>query len=235
MIREQSLYPNATMMPLVDLGFMTFNGIIPDSETDKEYLQLDLSEVPVLPSELQDQSYIVITPYAEASTRMMPAKVINDIVDHVISFGKLPVFLGKTDLGKRDIKISDGVDFSKVVDLTNRTDLLMAAKVMKFSDMVLGIDNGLLHLAGMTDATILYGYTIAGPNQRRIPRPYGRTYELFGDKEILKCLFCQEKMRFHLNHSFTECMYKENVPMCVKALNSESWISTIDLALEESK
>jgi ADP-heptose:LPS heptosyltransferase len=239
-LREQMLYPNATMMSLVDLGFLLFNGIIPDDEKDKEYLQLDLSdaEVGVVPGELSGSRYVVITPYAEALTRKMPGKVINEVSDYLLSIGRVPVYLGKTQMGKREISLPEGADLSKGLDLTNRTSLLVAAKIMQQAEMVLGIDNGLLHLAGMTDATILYGYTIAGPKQRRIPRPHGITYELYGDKEKVKCLFCQEKMRFHFSekggHSFTTCMYQENTPACIRELNSESWISTIDLAIKES-
>jgi ADP-heptose:LPS heptosyltransferase len=143
----------------------------------------------------------------------------------------LPVFLGKSEMTRRDLK-SD-YDYSRGYNLIDKTSLMEAAKIMKEAQVVLGIDNGLLHLASMTDATILYGFTMVGPEHRRISRPFGDTYELYGNKETLPCLFCQEKVRFFLGHNFKDCIYKEHTPACVRALNIESWVSTIEMALKD--
>lgn len=110
-----------------------------------------------------------------------------------------------------------------------------AAKVISLSDMTLGIDNGLLHLAGMTDATIIYGYTMTGPNQRRIYRKHGHVMELYPDKKDLRCFGCQEHIRFFADHSFVNCIYKEEIPMCTKILTKESWIAAIDMILAERR
>lgn len=226
---------NATGMNLVDLGFLYFTGIVPPPEGSRDYPQLDLSEVE-LPKAVRDLNYAVMTPGVSdfARSRMMTPEAFNGIADHLNKIGITPVFLGKSDMGKdRTIGINTGYDLTKGLNLMDSTTLLQAAKVIESSRFILGIDNGLLHLAGMTGATIMYGYTVAGPDQRRITRPHGHLVEFYPDKEKLACVFCQERVRFFIDHAFTNCIYKENVPVCVQMLNAETWIHGIDTVLGE--
>lgn len=229
--RHPTNFPaNATGMHLVDLGFVYFCGINPVPEGAKTYPQLDLSEVQ-LPKDFDLVKYAVMTPGVSdfTRTRMMTSEAFNAIVDHLNKIGVTPVFLGKTDMGKdRVVGIHPQYDLSKGLNLLDRTTLLQAAKIIKGSRFILGIDNGLLHLAGMTDATIMYGYTVAGPDQRRIERPDGHLIEFYPDKEKLPCLFCQERVRFFLDHHFTNCLYQETTPACVRMLDAESWITAIN-------
>lgn len=220
---------NATMMHLIDLGFLYFCGMLPP-EGAKLYPRLDLEDIP---SDDGLGSYAVMTPGATAKNRAMPASVYNAVCDHLILKGITPVHMGVTNMSNRSIQpeFNSDYDFSKGVNLIDQTTLLSAAKIMEGAKMVIGIDNGLLHLAGMTDVAILYGFTMAGPEQRRIHRAYGHTVELYADKAKLPCLFCQEHVRFFTNHDFSNCIYKENEPACVKALNAESWITNIDTVL----
>jgi ADP-heptose:LPS heptosyltransferase len=233
---------NATGMHLVDLGFIYYLGMMPPNESSRLYCELNLEDVEIwlditLRGELEKiedtGAYVVLTPGASALTRAMPPSVFNSVVLHLLSKGITPVFLGNREMSERVIGFDERYDLTKGLDLIGKTTLLEAAKIMRNAMFVMGIDNGLLHLAGMTDATILYGYTMTGPNQRRIPRRHGHLVELFGDKEKIPCLFCQEHVRFFVDHNFTNCIYQENVPACVQALNAESWIATIDQVIGE--
>lgn len=221
---------NATGMHLVDLGFLYFVGIVPPPEGARNYPMLDLEDVK-LPAMFNTNNYAVMTPGATATTRKMLAKDFNAIVDYLVSKDITPIFLGTKDMVGRDIHFDEKYDLTKGIDLIGKTSLLEAAKIIEASKFILGIDNGLLHLAGMTDATIIYGYTVAGPAQRQIPRHYGHTVEMYADKNKLPCLFCQEHVRFFMDHHFTNCIYKENEPQCVRALNAESFCATIETIL----
>lgn len=220
---------NATGFHLIDLGFMFFTQL-PCPEDKRKYLVLDLEDV--LRPEI-DGPYAVMTPGTSSANRMWSVDAYNKTCDHLLSKGITPVHLGTTDMKHRPVAptFNKGYDLSKGVNLIDCTTLLQAAKIMEGAVMVLGIDNGLLHLAAMTDVTILYGYTIAGPNQRRVYRDFGKTFELYDDSPGA-CRFCQEWARFHKNHHFTDCIYQENEPQCARALNAESWIATINKALE---
>ncbi len=233
-LRQPTVNPlNATMMHLIDLGFIYFCGRVPPEDA-KIYPVLDLDDIP---SDDDLGPYVVMTPGATAANRMMPALVYNAICDHLLGKGITPVHLGTTEMKNRLVppQFNTDYDLSKGVNLINQTNLLRAAKIMQGAEMVIGIDNGLLHLAAMTDVTILYGFTMAGPNQRRIYRKHGHTVELYGDKKEIPCLFCQEHVRFFIDHHFTQCIYKENEPKCVKALNKESWIASIDTVLNDAE
>ncbi len=225
---------NATGMHLVDLGYVYFAGLNPIPDGAGLYPALDLSNVK--PPRQIDGPYVVMTPGATAANRTMPAEVFNAVADHLLEKGVTPVYLGvhSMDKGKREIGIDKEYDLSQGLNLIGATTLLQAAKVMSGAKIVLGIDNGLLHLAGLTETPIIFGYTMTGPKQRRIYRKVGQAIELYADKDRVPCLFCQEHVRFFKDHHFTNCIYKEQVPLCVKALNKESWIAAIDVLLKEN-
>lgn len=227
--------PNAAVMPLVDLGFIRFGGIYPVPEGAGVYPKLELGNIRLHEDVENEKRYAVLTTGSTAPTRRMEAHTYNGIAKHLLERGVTPVHVGTTSMndGKRKIHIDSGYDLTLGINLINRTESLVhTAKLLEQAEMVIGIDNGLLHLAALTDVTILYGFTMVGPNHRRIQRPYGHTYELYGDKEKLPCLFCQENVRFFFGHNFEECLYKLNVPDCVKMLNLPSWTATIDLVLK---
>lgn len=232
-IKQQMEHPvNATAMHLVDLGFIYYLGTDSVPPESKLYPVLNLKGVK-LPKQLRELRYVVMTPVIEANNRRMTAEAFNAVCDHLNQIGLTPVFLGKTGMERRSGSIDEKYDLSRGLDLINKTSLLEAAQIMDHAQMVIGIDNGLLHLAGCTSATILYGYTMVGPTHRRINRRHGWTVELYGDKAQLPCLFCQEKVRFFLHHDFRTCVYQENTPQCVKMLNKESWIANIDMVVKE--
>ena len=194
---------------------------------------LDLEEINTRAPIPAGQKYVVMTPGATTPTRQMLPSVFNKISEHLNEKEILPVYLGDRDMQGRVLHFDERYDLSLGLNLIGMTTLLDAAKIMQGSSAVIGIDNGLLHLAGTTDATIIYGFTMTGPTQRRIHRKNGHTVELYADKEKLPCLFCQESVRFFTDHNFTNCIYQENEPACVKALNAETWIANIDAVLGE--
>lgn len=234
-LKQALIHPvNATMMHLIDLGFLYYVGINPVPPADAVYPKLDLSEVQ-LPEDFNADRYIVMTPGATAPSRKMPAKHFNKIKDHIISLGMVPVFLGTSsmDKGKRKIMIDEEYDFSGGINLLNKTDLLTAAKIMESAECVVGIDNGLLHLAAMTDVPIVFGYTIVGPIHRRPIRLVNKLVEVYCEPQELACTFCQERVRFFYDHDFEKCIYDDY--KCVDMLNAETFSNAIDVCLEFSK
>lgn len=236
-LRCPSVNPvNATMMHLVDLGFIYFAGMLPPNDEARNYPELNLEDVGIhgAVADLKG-NYVVMTPGTTALTRMMLPSAFNGAVDHLLKLGITPVFLGteSMDRGKRPIAFNEAYRLDLGLNLIGKTSLMEAAKIMEGAKFVMGIDNGLLHLAGMTDVPIVFGYTMAGPNQRRIYRQWGTTVEVHADKKMLPCLFCQEHVRF-FDHSFTQCLYKEYEPMCVRALNADTWVANIDYTLREA-
>lgn len=225
---------NGTGMHLVDLGFVYFTNNTTPAD-GRLYCQLDLATVEnVLPRHTpQNIFYAVMTPGSTYANRTLPATAFNGIKDHLLSKGIVPVFLGKKDLGdQRKILFEDGYDYSGGIDLRDKTTLLEAAKIMESARLVVGLDNGLLHLAAMTDVPIIFGYNIASPEHRRPRRRKGTIlWELYPDETQLTCTFCQSKMRFMFNHDFKDCLYKDN--LCLEALGQPApWIELIEKTLK---
>lgn len=235
-LRQPLVNPvNATMMHLIDLGAIYFAGMDRLPDDFNFYPELDIEDLELPSGLIPPGKFAVMTPGATARTRRMLPSVYNAICDHLISKGITPVHLGRTEMDHRvGLTVDDRYDLTKGINLIDKTTLLEAAMICRDSEMVLGIDNGLLHLAALTDATIIYGFTMTGPKQRGIRRKFGHTLELYPDEDKLPCRFCQEHVRFFYLHNFENCVYKENEPLCVKMLNAESWAATIDMVLGES-
>lgn len=223
-------FPNRLGMHSVDLGYVYYANIFPPPEDGNSYPQLDFSEYKT--NELPP-SYAVMTPYATNKPRMMDAKAFNGIKDHFIRCGITPVFIGKKEItAQRFVELNPGYDFTGGLDLTNQTSLLSAAGIMSEAKVVVGLDNGLLHLAAMTEVPIVFGYTVSSPSHAKPRRKSGKIFNIYPDEKNLPCTFCQSKMRYMFNHDFAECVYRDL--LCIDALSDPTdWIGQIAAALNE--
>lgn len=231
-IKQPTLNPiNATMTHLVDLGFIYFIGMNPVPRDDRFYPKLDLSKTDIPKDFNPEKEYVVMTPGFTAPSRQMPANTFNELKEGIIDMGYTPVFLGKSAMnnGKRKIGFDEDYDYEGGIDLRDKTTTLEAALVMSKAKCVVGIDNGLLHLAAMTDVNIVFGYTIAGPTQRRPYRESGLIVEVYNEPSELPCTFCQEGVRFFMDHDFQNCLYKDY--KCLKMLNSKTFIEAVKMAV----
>lgn len=189
------------------------------------------------PYELPEK-YIVLTPGATAKARTMPAKAFNQLTDFVLDLGVTPVFLGKKDFAKAGPKsdyfarIDPEYDFSKGIDLTEKTTLLEAVSIMEKAKCVVGLDNGLLHFAGCTDVPIVFGHTVTTVEHREIRRSKGMTLNISVNNQSLPCTGCQSNMRFVIGHSFKYCIYDDY--KCLDFLfsdNCRAWKDAIQKAV----
>lgn len=222
---------NATGAHPFDLGFMYFCSLNPPPAEYNFYPKLDLSKIE---SEVPGAPYAIMTPGATTENRTMPASAFNGIKDHLIAKGITPMFLGKKQItDMRKINYEDGYNYDGGVDLREKTTLLQAAGLMSKAKLVVGLDNGLLHLAACTEVPIIFGYNIASPEHRRPRRASGNIWEIYPDKKTLPCTFCQSDMRFMFDHDYAYCLYKDN--LCLTALaKPEEWTKLIDDVLAKT-
>lgn len=182
--------------------------------------------------------YAVITTGITTPSRNVPGKYWNYIIDYVRDLGLTPVFLGKAVVetgNARNIHTSydSAVNFNLGLDLRDKTSLLEAAAIMSRSAVVIGHDNGLLHLAGCTAAPIVFGYNLASPEHREPKRPIGKTYNVTLTHKELACTHCQSNFNFLLGYNFRQCYYGDN--LCIDMLfedGAKRWREQIDLALK---
>lgn len=219
---------------ITEHAFMTLLGTIPDS-TYLNYIHI----LPVNHNFQLPEKYVVITTGYTSDTRRWLSKSINEVVDYIVKYTEYtPVFLGKkytqsmVHNGKEQAIIGkfDDIYFTKGINLIDKTTLLEAHSIMSNAACVIGLDNGLLHLAGMSDVPIVGGFTTVNPEHRM---PYRNDvkgynfYEITPDKN-LGCRFCQSQMSF-ASHDFRKCLYDDYA--CLELLPSEKWISVLKVIL----
>lgn len=152
--------------------------------------------------------YVVFTPGVMTPSRETSGRHWNPIIEHAVATGLMPVFLGRKIIAKGlQATFPDDIRYDLGLDLRNETTLLEAAAIMQHSRCVVGLDNGLLHLASCTPASVIFGYNIAGPEHRRPRRNWGRLLDITLTKKELSCAHCQSTMNLGGTHSYHNCLY----------------------------
>lgn len=190
------------------------------------------------------ENYIVITTGFTAAVREWLPSSVNEVCKWIIEERKLDViFLGKKQnffWGQRGITegtFREEIDYSVGIDLRDSTSLLEASYILSKAKAVVGVDNGLLHLAAASSTTvpIIAGYTTVTPEHRL---PYrnggikGSNCYIVEPKE-LACKFCQTQLLFLYNFDLRNCFYGDYE--CITKLKSEEFIRCLSLALDQNQ
>lgn len=201
----------------------------------KNYLQIRPDEISISEFELPSKYVIVTTGYT-ASVREFPANHINDIVTYANTKGYEIVFLGQTQTktGSEHIiegKFDEKIAFHKGMNLIDKTSLLQTAKIMGNAKAVIGVDNGLLHVAGCTNVAIIGGFTTVSPHLRMPVRFNTLGWNFFPiiPNESLGCKFCQVKTNFLYDHDYKNCLYKDN--LCTTQMTAKKFIIELEKIL----
>jgi len=216
---------NAAGAHLVDLGFILFANRAKAPDSHQNYVQLDL-----IKNKMEDR-YAVMTPGWTNELRAMPPSLFDIIKKHLISKGLKVFLLGKEEMTPLHKANFGGYDFSGCVNLINQTSVMDAAKIINDASVVIGIDNGLLHLAGMTETPVVFGYTVASPEHRRIRRPSGRVHDVVVPKYLVQCIHCQSELRYVFDHDYRTCFQGDKACLKHHAYKSMEWLHKIDMAL----
>lgn len=198
---------------------------------------MDRVELPKEAASLKPRKYAVITTGQTTNSRVVPTGAWNYVIEYVLEKGLTPVFLGQEVLltgNARNIHTRFGQElrYDLGVDLRNKTSLMQAAAVMSRAAVVIGHDNGLLHLAGCTEVPIVFGYNIASPEHREPRRAIGKVYNVHLAPGELGCSFCQSKFNFVIGYNFRECFHKDLACMTMLfADGAARWKRQIDEAL----
>lgn len=205
---------------------------------------LDRVELPEAARSLVARTYAIITTGVTTPSRNIRPAYWNHVIEYVHSLGLIPVFLGKqmVETGNASnihTEFSKETRFDLGINLLNQTTLMQAASIMSRAALVIGHDNGLLHLAGCTDVPIVFGYNLASPEHRMPRRPSGNIYNVILTDEDLPCNFCQSRNNFIVSYNFRNCFYGDTRCMDILFENGASrWKTQIDLAIrgaEENK
>ena len=213
----------------IDYGFQQFCNLNPPPE---EWNFMPEVSVP-LPEwfTLSERQYVVLHACSTTPIRTMPPSVFNALKIKILNKGMTPVILGKTEMdgGTEKKFLHAEYDFSDTLNLIDKTTMLEAQAIMSRAHSVVGLDNGLLHLAATSSVPILFGYNIASIEHRAPRRREGITLNLAPSEQELPCVFCQSKMRY-TNHSFDKCTYEDMA--CLTIMNAEGWTRAFERLCE---
>jgi hypothetical protein len=205
----------------------------------RNYLPIRPQEVDITRFSLPER-YIVITPNATYKVKEMPSDTVNALVVHADFEKHKVVYLGnkETPYGKHAAKAiksapAQGIlTTGNVIDLREQTTILEAAAIMSGAAAVCGVDNGLIHVAGCTNAPIIVGYTFVSP-QIRLPIRndiVGYNCLTVTPPETLSCRFCSDQMHYTYGHLFTNCYYKDLA--CVDHMTAKAFTSHLQTLLK---
>lgn len=151
----------------VDYGFHMLSDRHEYDLNKKNYLQIRPTEISLRDFVLP-KNYVVLAATGVEEIRTMPISTANTIIDYLKHRNYTTVFLGKesSPCGINDMAVMGKIipiDFSKGINLINKTTIPQAAKIIHEAKAFVGMDGGLLHLAGCTDTEIVCGFTASSP------------------------------------------------------------------------
>lgn len=144
------------------------------------------------------------------------------------SYNKTGVMVTKSGLARDTGVTSQDRDLplgEQYIDLRDETSLIEAAAILADASVVVGVDNGLMHLAASVGAPTVMGYTTVEPHHRR---PYDVPHVEVIPSDDLDCRFCQSRMAplMHEVHDFRFCIRGTQPIECVasdKGLTFQRW------------
>lgn len=183
--------------------------------------------------------YVVLPCGNTSPARLVKGSHMNPLIDHIVSRGMTPVFLGKTDLmmdGKKTTEFPDDIHYYKGLDLRDQTSVKEAACIMQHAVATMGVDCGLLHVAAlMKDSNVVFGYNITSVEHRKPRRNWGITIDLTLTPEELVCIGCQSKLKQIAVHKFNTCIYGDT--KCIDILFDEGakrWRDALDWITQQA-
>lgn len=220
---------------MTDHGFMTLAHEVPSVEY-RNYLKLNTNPISIKKFDLPEKYVVVPVGYTAPIREFLP-EYVNKIVEYIRYKGYQVVFLGnrdtRTGIEADNIRgnFSQEIDYKAGIDLINKTSLLEAGKIISKAKCIVGLDNGLLHLAGCTDIPIVYGFTSVKPEHRLPYRHNEMGWNCYvvvpPDSEPEK--FCQSIWDFCFEHDFKFSYYKND--SLIRSVTPELYIEQLEKIL----
>lgn len=234
-------HTSAMRLHCVDYAYIKLCDELPPIQ-ERNYLRLKPCSIPIVFR--PPVKYVVITTGYTADVKEFRAEYVNEVAKYVRGRGLQVVFLGSTATktgGDHVIRgsFSQDIDYSQGFNMVDHTTLLEAASIMYYAKAVVGVDNGLLHVAGTTDVPIVGGFTFVSP-ESKMPYRYNELgwnfYPIVPDED-LKCKFCQVNTNFLYGHDYRKCMFRkekemqDRVNLCTKQMRPEKFIKQLEKIL----
>lgn len=185
---------------LVDDGLLTICDTlttINNKPVDRSYITIDAGLAPMITPR---GPLVAITLDSRVPVRELPVDTAKEVLAYLHSKNYETVLIG----------VPSQAELEATYDLRGKTTLLEAQAVLNTCTALIGVDNGVMHLAGTckTPPQIVAGYTTVAPQYREINKngiKYVAATVTPPDTE--EDQFCQSKHNFLFDHDFRECLY----------------------------
>lgn len=203
----------------------------------KNYLSLDCEAIDIEYFNLPEE-YIVITTGFTAKIREFLPEKVNAIVQYLNERNIPVVFLGSKQAatGSQNCdpiigNFNQEIDYTKGINLLNETTLLEAGKIIANSKCIIGLDNGLMHLAGCTEVPIIGAFTSVAPHLRNPYRHNELAWNCYNviPPETCQDRFFQSDIDFVYDVDLRNCYYGDY--QMTKSLKVEDFITALEKVL----
>lgn len=189
--------------------------------TNQDYVTVDSSDQ--LDTCMLGDVVVVATGYTTL-TRAWPVEEINKFIAYLLSIDKVPMLLGKAG---GDTVLPEGINTQGCIDMRNTTTLLETLRILELNtEAIVGVDNGLFHLAGCAalPPKVIAGYTSVSPRYRAIMKN-GKNIiaNIVVPKTSLECRYCQSKYNTLFNYDFRDCL-NEGTFVCTTDMTSDKFV-----------
>ncbi len=173
------------------------------------------------------KAVLLIVTYRNINRSLTKEALLN-VAEFIFNTGYTPVYVGRTKDGFWKVEAASTLftapNFG--VDLVNKTSIFELATIMTKSIATLGVDSGLIHLAGTTSTPIIAGYTNVDWRLRLPARKTGKTFVV--EPDAMECLYCSSKWLKDF-YNFGKCYYGHI--NCVRTLTADKYIEKLKLIL----
>lgn len=216
---------------LVDYSSMVLSDTI---LKDRSYLK-----APKLKQDFVDEPFVLIGTNHTSDMKKFRGDCVIDVSKAVLDMGLRPVWVGKNyvcSMGLNHEVYIDG-DFLEsppdgVLDLRNKTDVLELLALCQDAECVLGMDSGVIHLAGLTDTPIVCGYSHKDPWYLMPIRDNQLGKNVYSvtppESSCRFCMTCQVMPA----QNFANCARGDL--QCIDNITAEMFISQLERALNEN-
>lgn len=214
----------------VDYGFHMLSDRHVYNLNEKNYLSIRPEEINLFKYHLPEK-YVVLCAAAAEKVKEMPVDTMNQLIDYVIEKGYVPVFLGRTksETGVKNLNIVAKpleINYNKGINLLDKTDLLEAAGIMNNAKCVIGMDGGLIHVAGCTNTNIVSAYTIASPEHLAPIRNGSQSYKFWAvEPDNVLNKYYQTNNNFNYGQDYRKFPGWEKV---VETITAEKFINILE-------
>lgn len=203
----------------------------------KNYLSLDPTRIKIERFNLPKEYVVITTGFTAKIREFLPEKV-NVIASYINSKNVRVVFLGshQAATGAQNCdpiigNFNKEINYTLGFDLINKTTLLEAGKIIANSKAIVGLDNGLLHLAGCTEVPIIGGFTSVAPHLRNPYRHNELGWNCYNiiPPETCQDRFFQSDIDFLYDVDLRNCYYGDY--QMTKSLRVEDFIEALNKIL----